>query len=61
MVYVCQGLVISIELDGKWCMSRLIVISRDTVMMLRAVTDPDGTKERRGRKLERRVYRSRVL
>uniref|UniRef100_A0A1X7T6U0 Integrase core domain-containing protein n=1 Tax=Amphimedon queenslandica TaxID=400682 RepID=A0A1X7T6U0_AMPQE len=31
-------------------------VSRDTVMMLLAVMDPDGTKVRKSRRLKRRVY-----
>ena len=33
---------------------------RDTVMMLLALLDPDGTSQRCSRKLKRRIYRSKV-
>lgn len=37
-----------------------ILDQRDTVMMLLAVLDPDGTKQRGSKKLKRRIYRSKV-
>ena len=33
---------------------------RDTVMMLCAVSDPEGTVRRHGKKLLRRIYRNQV-
>jgi hypothetical protein len=34
---------------------------RKTVMMLLATIDPDGTKQRKSKRLKIRVYRSKVL
>ena len=38
-----------------------ITYFRDTVMMLLALLDPDGTRQRCSRKLKRRIYRSKVI
>jgi hypothetical protein len=49
---------------GMWLKLRFhykLAVKRKTVMMLLATIDPDGTKQRKSKRLKIRVYRSKVL
>ena len=53
-----------IQVDCKkvnYVMAGHEIVYRNTVMVMLALIDPDGTAQRKSRRLKRRLYRNKVL